>query len=126
MSLYSKVTHMLNTLPKHVELYIEGKPVGHVEVSRFADSWHFGNFQPDRAFSEFATLFSEWSLLIHADENEDKVSQATLDELSKIERAIDALHAELLLPTTGQRVAVEQINIDGDMVELKLSEQPLT
>ena len=116
---------MLNALPKHVELYIEGKQVGHVEVNRFADSWHFGNFQPQREFSEFAPLFGEWSLLIHADENEPKVSQATLDELSKIERAIDALHAELFLPVTGQRVAVEQINIDGDMVELKLSEQPL-
>src|SRR5689334_15793947 len=106
---------MLNTLPKHEDLYIEDKPARHVDVNRLADSFHLRNFQPDRAFSEFATLFGEWSVLIHADETEPQVSQATLDELSKIERAIDALHAELFLPTTGQRVAVEQINIDGDM-----------
>jgi hypothetical protein len=115
---------MLNTLPKHVELFLQGKQVGHVEVNRFADSWHFGSFQPHREFSEFAPLFGEWSLLIHAEEKESQVSQATLDELAKVERAIDSLRAELVLPTTGERLSVEQINIDGDMVELKLSEHP--
>ena len=44
---------MLTVLPKHVELYLQGKQVGRVEVNRFADSWHFGSFQPERAFSEF-------------------------------------------------------------------------
>lgn len=116
---------MLNRLPKHVDLCIEGKLVGHVEFNRFADSWLFGNFQPTCDFSQFAPLFGEWSLLIHADEHESRVSEAALDELAKIEREIDALHAELLLPESGDRVGVDQLNIDGEMVELKLSEQPL-
>jgi hypothetical protein len=114
---------MLNRLPKHVDLCLEGKRVGRVELNRFADSWLFGNFEPTRDFSEFATLFGEWSLLLHADENEAQVSQAALNELAKIERAIDALHAELLLPESGERVGVDQVNIDGKLVELKLSEQ---
>src|SRR2546423_1413116 len=98
---------MFRHLPKHVDLYLQGKPVGHVQVMRFADSWHFGSFQPERAFSEFATLFGEWSLLLHADENEAEASRAALDELSKLERAIDGLRAELVLPETAQRLLVD-------------------
>jgi len=113
---------MLNSLPKHVELCLEGKPVGTIELNRFADSWLFGDFSPGKGFSEFATLFGEWSLLLHADENDPQVSQAALDELAKVERMIDALHVELHLPETGARVPVEQVNIDGTMIELKLSD----
>ena len=116
---------MLYQLPKHADLYLQGKPVGRVEMSRFADSWHFGSFQPERAFSEFAALFGEWSLLLHADENEAKASREALEELSKIEMAIDALRAELVLPETEQHLAINQLNIDGDMIELKLAEQPV-
>jgi len=115
---------MFNQLPKHVELYLQGKPVGHVEVNRFADSWHFGSFHPERAFSEFATLFGEWSLLLHADDQEAEASRAALEELRKIEMAIDALRAELLLPETSQRLPIDQLNIDGELIELKLAEQP--
>jgi len=111
---------VLNRLPKHAELYLQGIPVGYVEVSRCADSWQFGSFQPLREFSRFAPLFGEWSLLIHADENEMQLSRAASDELRKLEFAIDALHAELLVPETGQRLHVDQLNIDGDLIECKV------
>src|SRR6185436_11257832 len=105
-----------------VELYLKGKPVGQIEVNRSADSWHFGSFHPERAFSEFATLFGEWSLLLHADENEPTLSSAASDALRELENAIDLLHAELHNPQTGQRVPVDQLNIDGELVEVKLVE----
>ena len=114
---------MLNQLPKHVELCLDGKSVGTIELNRFADSWLFGNFEPAKAFCEFATLFGEWSLLLHADENDPQLSRAALDELANIERAIDALHAELRLPENGDRVPVDQIIIDGKLVDLKLREK---
>jgi hypothetical protein len=115
---------MLNRLPKQVELRLQGKTVGRVDLNRAADSWLFGDFSPNDAFSEFATLFGEWSLLLHADETDPQVSRAALDEMAKLERAMDALHAELLLPASGERVPVDQVNIDGRMVELKLTEHP--
>ncbi len=114
---------MLNELPKHVDLYLKGRAVGQVELNRFADSWIFGNFAPTREFSEFAPLFGEWSLLLHADDDEDRVSQAALEELRKLEVAIDSLRAELRVPDSGDRLPVDQLNIDGDLVELKLSEK---
>jgi hypothetical protein len=114
---------MLNPFPKHVELCLEGKFVGTIELNRFADSWLFGSFEPTRGFSEFAALFGEWSLLIHADENDPQISRAALDEMAKIERVIDGLHVELRLPENGDCVAVTQINIDGNLVELKLAEE---
>ena len=114
---------MLNSLPKHVELCLEGKPVGQIELHRFADSWLFGEFRPTSGFSEFATLFGEWSLLLHADENDPQVSRTALDEMAKVERVIDALHIQLRLPQTNERIPVKQINIDGPMVELKIDER---
>jgi len=115
---------MLNRLPRRVELCIEGKIVGTVEFNRFADSWLFGSFEPTRAFGEFATLFGEWSLLLHADENDPQISRAALDEMAKLERKIDALHAELILPGNGDRLPVDQLNIDGKLVELKVNDPP--
>src|SRR5690348_3686438 len=114
----------VNLLPKHLELLLQGKPVGKIETTRMADSWHFGTFEPERDFAEFATLFGEWSLLLHADEKSPELSKAASEELSKIEAQIDSLRAELLLPDSGERLPVDQINIDGDMVEWKLAEQP--
>src|SRR5580765_3384086 len=110
---------MYNPLPKHVELCLQGKPVGEIELNRSADSWHFGSFHPAGAFSEFATLFGEWSLLLHADEKEPTLSDAASNELRKLELAIDLLHAELRVPQTDQRVQIDHLNIDGDLVEIK-------
>ena len=115
---------MLNHLPRYMQLYIGGKPVGEIEVSRSADSWYFGNFQPAGSFSEFAPLFGEWSLLIHADEDDPVVSINCPRREAKSEKAIDALRAELVLPATGQHLPVDQLNIDGDMIEIKLIEEP--
>jgi len=115
---------MLNGFPRQVELILQGKVVGHIALNRYADSWLFGSFEPTRAFAEFAALFGEWSLLLHADESDPQVSRAALDEMAKLERAIDALHAELVLPDSGDHLPVDQVNIDGDLVELKLNEQP--
>ncbi|HEX3357470.1 MAG TPA: hypothetical protein VHS31_10905, partial [Tepidisphaeraceae bacterium] len=64
----------------------------------FLDSWYFGLFVPAKGFTEFAPLFGRWSLLIHADENEPVLSNATADELRSIEAAIDQLRVELHFP----------------------------
>jgi hypothetical protein len=114
---------MHRKLPKHVDLCLEGKMVGRVEFNHLADSWLFGSFEPARAFAQFAPLFGEWSLLLHADEKADQVSRDALDEMARLERAIDELRAEVILPESGEHMGVEQLNIDGNLVELKLREQ---
>ena len=116
---------MLNQLPNQAQLFLNGQLVGTIAVRGCTDSWHFGDFSPDVGFEDFSTLFGEWSLLLHADEAEPKISRAAADELTKVERAIDALRAELLFPETGQRIRADQINIDGHLVEWKLMEQPI-
>jgi hypothetical protein len=115
---------MLNHFRTQMELHLEGKPVGKVEMSQSADSWYMGHFEPARAFSEFAALFGEWSLLLHADEDEPTLSSSASDELRKIERAIDALHAELVLKESGKHIRIDQLNIDGELVEMKFREPP--
>jgi hypothetical protein len=117
---------MLKRLPKQAKLYLNGRSVGSITVRGFTDSWHFGEFAPSADFAEFAPLFGEWSLLLHADETAPEISRVARDELTRIEREIDQLRAELFFPETEQRIVADQINIDGDLVEWKLLEHPVT
>jgi hypothetical protein len=113
---------MMAILHKQADLYLNGKRVGKVHVHGRADSWYFGTFEPADGFAEFATLFGEWSLLLHADN--DRLSDAASTELRRIESAIDALRAELHLVESDRWVRLVQLNIDGNLVEWKPIESP--
>ncbi len=74
-------------------LFLDGRDVGAVEVQGWDGSWGFGEFHPGAAFNAFATRFGRWSLLMHADDGGDRLSQAARDELRDAERDIDSLRA---------------------------------
>jgi hypothetical protein len=101
-------------------LFLNGKHVGDVVVKSRADSWGFGDFAPNAAFAEFAPLFGQWSLLMHADDNDPQLSNAASEALREAELAIDALEAILLLDSPPERLVLGQINIDGPLVEWKV------
>src|SRR5512145_3052307 len=102
-------------------LYINGKPVGHVRVRNFADSWGFGEFQPAPAFGEFAAIFGKWSLLMHADADEAKLSPAASEELRQAELAMDALRSRLVFEDHDETLDLSQLNIDGSLIEWKVA-----
>jgi hypothetical protein len=102
-------------------LFLDGKDVGQVTVKSLADSWGFGEFEPNGTFAEFAAIFGNWSLLMHADDGEKRLSEAASDELRAAEFAIDSLRAKLRLDSSGEWVDVAQLNIDGPLVEWKVS-----
>ena len=100
-------------------LLINGKDVGRVVVRSSADSWGFGEFEPSAAFGEFAALFGKWSLLIHADADEERLSPAASEELRRAELALDALRSRLIFDALGEMLELTQLNIDGPLVEWK-------
>jgi hypothetical protein len=102
-------------------LFINGKEVGLVLVKSAADSWGFGEFSPNEAFAEFAALFGNWSLLMHADDDEKRLSEAAAQELRAVEAALDALKYKLFLQTEQQWMDLSQVNIDGPLIEWKIS-----
>jgi hypothetical protein len=104
---------------RHAELYLNDQLVGIVEVQRSDNSWHFGVFMPNADFAPFAPLFGRWSLLMHADEDADRLTSAASDELRETEIAIDRLHAKLHIAGTGEWCDLQQINIDGDLIDWK-------
>jgi hypothetical protein len=105
-------------------LFLKNMDVGEVRSRGQADSWWFGDFEPTQAFSEFATLFGSWSLLMHAEEDDARVSEAARDELREAEAAIDALRARIYFPERDEWIDVAQLNIDGKMIEWKAIEGP--
>ncbi|WP_428937839.1 hypothetical protein [Fontivita pretiosa] len=105
-------------------LFINGKDVGQVLVKSAADSWGFGEFSPSEGFSEFAALFGNWSLLMHADDDEKRLSEAASQELRAVETALDALQYRLYLHAERQWVDLSQVNIDGSLIEWKVSRRP--
>ena len=112
---------MASTSPKAATLFINGKQVGAVLVKSLADSWGFGEFSPNPAFAEFASLFGNWSLLMHADDGEKKLSEAASDELRRIEYELDSLHAKLFLDGVSEWLDLTQLNIDGPLIEWKVT-----
>jgi hypothetical protein len=101
------------------ELYLDDTFVGRVTVKGEDSSWHFGEFEPHADFAAFAPLFGAWSLLMHADEDADRLSSAASDELREVEQAIDRLHARLRLVDTGEWKDLKQVNIDGELIDWK-------
>jgi hypothetical protein len=104
-------------------LFINGKDVGDVVLQSFADSWGFGKFVPRPGFAEFAPTFGNWSLLIHADDGEKRLSEAASDELRAAEYAIDSLHAKLFIERDNEWVDIGQLNIDGPLIEWKVMQR---
>jgi len=101
------------------ELYLNDTPVGAVTLRGSDNSWGYGTFHPNDAFAAFAPLFGRWSLLIHADDQTDRLSPAASEELRRAEFAIDGIHAKLLWPDRREWIAITQLNIDGDLIEWK-------
>jgi hypothetical protein len=101
------------------ELYINDRAVGRVLVQRIGPSWSHGQFLPDEAFSTFSPIFRRWSLLMHADGNCPRLSEATRASLRQAEFAIDGLNARLHLLSPDEWVSCAQLNIDGSMIEWK-------
>lgn len=104
---------------EHAELYLNGKLVGRVTIRGGDHSWSFGEFTPNEAFAEFATLFGLWSLLMHADEDADRLTSAASDELRAIEIQIDRIRAKMRIEETGEWRPINQINIDGELIDWK-------
>lgn len=105
-------------------LFLRNKDVGEVRSRGQADSWSFGEFEPNKDFGEFATLFGSWSLLMHAEDDDAKISEAASDELRRAESAIDALRARIYFPERDEWTECAQLNIDGKMIEWKAMEGP--
>ena len=105
-------------------LYLNDTDVGTVRVKGWDGSWGFGEFSPEEAFARYAPFFGTWSLLMHADQNEDdaasgRLSRPASQELRRIENEIDRIHARLFLVGTQEWRKVSQLNIDGSLIEWK-------
>ena len=105
---------------QHAKLYLNNVVVGEVIVQRTEDSWAHGEFEPNPAFARFAETFGRWSLLIHADPHDEKLSNAAGDELREVERELDQLRAKLHFADSNEWVKCAQVNIDGPLIEWKL------
>jgi hypothetical protein len=100
-------------------LYLNDQEVGTIKVYGWDDSWGFGEFTPGAAFSAFAPYFGRWSLLMHADDHDARLSRAASDELREAEVAIDRIRAKIYLSKTDKWRKITQLNIDGPLVEWK-------
>jgi hypothetical protein len=100
-------------------LYLNDEVAGAVIVRGYEASWNYGEFTPTAAFSKFAALFGEWSLLMHADGGGERLSEAAGEELRRAECAIDALRARIYFPERDETHACAQINLDGSLIEWK-------
>jgi hypothetical protein len=102
-----------------VRLFLNNKHVGDIRVRGRESSWGFGEFSPNERFSEFATIFGRWSLLLHAADDEHNLPAAASDELRRAEYDMDALRAKLFLEKSKEWRDITQLNIDGRLVEWK-------
>jgi hypothetical protein len=100
-------------------LFLNGQDVGAVDIHGWEGGWGIGEFYPEAAFSDFALLFGAWSLLMHADDDQSRISRAAADELRAIEQSIDRLHARLHLLHNDEWIDARQVNIDGRLIEWK-------
>jgi len=105
-------------------LYIDGIEVGAVAVKGWEGAWGIGEFDAGEAFARFAPRFGLWSMLMHEDDGADRLSDAALQELRRVECELDSLRAELVLCETAERRRIRQLNIDGPMIEWKEDRGP--
>ena len=100
-------------------LYVNGKRVGMVHVHRSSDSWSWGEFAAEPDFAEFAPLFGLWSLVMHADQDNIRLSRAASDELRQAEAAIDALRCRMHWPDRDEWTDIYELNVDDKLIEWK-------
>jgi hypothetical protein len=110
--------------PCRARLFINGVDVGAVAVKGWEGSWGIGEFRAGEAFAPYAATFGLWSMLMHDDAHADRLSDAALQELRRVECELDALRAELLLCDSGERRRIRQLNIDGPLIEWKEDRGP--
>jgi hypothetical protein len=103
---------------KTVELLLDGVAVGSVTVHGIQDSWGYGVFEPAPGFAEFASLFGRWSLLMHADEDGDEMSEDLAEELRSIEATMTRVRASFRIDGQ-EEISLSLVNIDGPLVEWK-------
>ena len=100
-------------------LFLDGKAVGMVHAQGGDTSWGFGKFIPNDSFSAYAPLFGTWSVLMHAEDEIDRLSREAREELAKAEEMLDSLKARLFFASNNEHVRVAQLTIDGDRLEWK-------
>jgi len=105
---------------RSARLVINDKEVGTVALRHNTDSWGMGDFTPNDDFGEFAALFGTWSLIMHEDDGGRRLDAAMLEELHRAEAAIDALRMKLRRADRAEWFDVEQVVIDGPMIEWKV------
>ena len=98
-------------------LFLNDIEVGAVSIRGHDGSWGFGEFTPAPAFVTFAPVFGRWSLLMHADEAHEKLSQAASEELRNTELEMDAIRAMLHLEHPEESHLIRELNIDGPLIE---------
>jgi hypothetical protein len=99
------------------QLYFNGQHVGDIAVRGWHGSWGFGDFNARPAFDQFASLFAEWSRLMHA--NPGRLSRENALRLREVENRTYALRARLWLVEARQWRHIAILNIDGAMIEWK-------
>lgn len=109
----------MSAIGSKAKLFLDGVDVGIVTVLGTTDSWSFGDFAPNERFSDFAPTFGQWSLLMHAEDDQPQMSRDASEELRRVEYAIDALHARLFEVQREKWIDIAQINIDGPLIEWK-------
>jgi hypothetical protein len=92
-----------------------------VHAKGWTTSWGFGDFIPNEAFSDFAPIYGTWSLLMHAEDDRDRLSRETVEELSKAEAILDSIKAQLVFVDDEQTIDVATVTIDGNQLEWKES-----
>ena len=90
-----------------------------VSVRGQSGSWSFGEFVPSSQFSDFAPVFAQWSLLMHAEPADGRLNPTVSERLRAAEYQIDALRASLVLDNPGERRQLRQLNIDRGLIEWK-------
>jgi hypothetical protein len=100
-------------------LYLEGEHVGDVAIRRWQGAWGFGQFSPNAAFERFATIFREWSTLMHTDAPSERLSPVIAARLRKTEYAMYAMHAKIFIADMQQWREIAILNIDGSLIEWK-------
>jgi len=110
----------MHSVSAHARLYLNDRDVGEVVVHGADNGWGFGQFSPNENFSQFAPVFGTWALLMHADEDQEQLSEAASEELRRAEYQMDSIHARLFMSASGQWCDLAQVNIDASMIEWKL------
>jgi hypothetical protein len=100
-------------------LFLNGQAVGMVDTKARDTSWYFADFSPNAAFSQYAPIYGAWSLLMHAEGDDGRLSREHAEELSRAEAMLDRIKAQLVFVEDQQRVDVAQLTIDQDQLEWK-------